>query len=90
MNWKKKHILILIVLVVCCVVLFAGDASAQCAMCKASAEANLKEGGSGIGKGLNKGILYLLSIPYILAGIFAFVWYRKKKEIKKFFRGEAP
>ena len=37
----------------------------QCAMCKAAAEAGMKEEGKeNIGAGLNKGILYLMSIPY--------------------------
>ncbi|MAB94585.1 MAG: hypothetical protein CMC98_00605 [Flavobacteriales bacterium] len=57
--------------------------NAQCAMCKAVVEANLKEGGSA-GAGLNEGILYLMAMPYIavfLFGIFYFLQKRNKKEI---------
>ena len=55
--------------------------SAQCAMCKAVVEANLKEGGSA-GAGLNEGILYLMATPYIavlLFGIFYYLQQRKKQ-----------
>jgi hypothetical protein len=52
-------------------------------MCKASVESNIKSQKNNFGVGLNKGILYLLAMPYILAGIGGILWYRKKKEIKK-------
>ena len=55
--------------------------NAQCAMCKAVVEANLKEGGSA-GAGLNEGILYLMAMPYIavlLFGIFYLLQKRKKQ-----------
>lgn len=46
-------------------ILLANSSFAQCAMCRANAESNLKNGGS-IAKGLNSGILYLMAIPYLL------------------------
>ena len=39
--------------------------SAQCAMCKATAQTDL-EGGAGVADGLNSGILYLMLFPYLL------------------------
>jgi len=60
---------------------FQAKLSAQCAMCKAVVEANLKEGGSA-GAGLNEGILYLMAMPYIavlLFGIFYYLQQRKKQ-----------
>jgi hypothetical protein len=66
----------------------AGDAAAQCAMCRATAESNLRQKTNNIGAGLNKGILYLMSIPYVIGGVGAFVWFRKKKEIKDFFNAK--
>lgn len=57
-------------------------AHAQCAMCKATAESNMKEQTNNYGAGLNKGILYLLSMPYILGGIGIFIWYRHRKQYK--------
>ena len=54
--------------------------SAQCPMCKMSAEQNLKDGGTA-GKGLNKGILYMFAAPYLLVGTLGFIWwYNRRKE----------
>jgi hypothetical protein len=49
---------------------------AQCAMCKTSVESDLKTGGS-IGKGLNTGILYLMTIPYIILILGAYFFFKK-------------
>ena len=65
------------------VLVFQTKLSAQCAMCKAVVEANLKEGGSA-GAGLNEGILYLMAMPYIavlLFGVFYYLQQRKKKTV---------
>ncbi len=57
-------------------------AQAQCPMCKASVESNLANGETK-GAGLNKGIMFLLIIPYLAAGSIAFVYYRNYKLRKK-------
>jgi hypothetical protein len=53
---------------------------AQCAMCKAVVESNI-EGGGGktVGKGLNDGILYLMTIPYFIIGALAYMFYKNWK-----------
>ncbi|MDC0249361.1 hypothetical protein OAK24_00600 [Flavobacteriales bacterium] len=56
---------------------FQNKLSAQCAMCKAVVEANLKEGGS-VGAGLNEGILYLMAMPYIAVLLFGIFYYLQK------------
>jgi len=56
--------------------------SAQCAMCKAVVEANLKEGGSA-GAGLNEGILYLMAMPYIAVLLFGIFYYFQKRNNKQ-------
>jgi len=57
------------------------DSLAQCPMCKTTVEANQKDGGKGLGKGLNSGILYLLSMPFIAVGSISAVYiYRKRRE----------
>ncbi len=61
--------------------LFIVAVEAQCPMCRMSAESNLANGGSE-GAGLNKGILYLLSLPYLLVMFLGFVWYRNRKATK--------
>ena len=55
------------------------DASAQCVMCKAVGEQSSKL--DGLGRGLNAGILFLMSIPYVLmvlGGII--IWRRFNKQ----------
>ncbi|MDJ1500728.1 hypothetical protein [Xanthocytophaga agilis] len=52
------------------------DVQAQCAMCRASVESNLSSGESTLGSGLNKGILFLLAMPYLAISIVAYLWYR--------------
>jgi hypothetical protein len=53
--------------------------NAQCAMCKAAVEANLKDGGSA-GAGLNEGILYLMAMPYIAMLLFLAFYYLQKRK----------
>ena len=52
---------------------------AQCPMCRMSAETNLENGGTA-GKGLNKGILYMLTAPYLLVGLIGYTFYKNKKK----------
>lgn len=66
----------------CLLMFFQIDLDAQCPMCKMSAESNLKNGGSA-GKGLNDGILYMLSLPYLLVAALAFIWWRNTKADKE-------
>ena len=51
---------------------------AQCPMCKMSAESNLQNGGTE-GRGLNAGILYMLSLPYLLVSVIGYIWWKRKK-----------
>tara|TARA_B110000908_G_scaffold44679_1_gene54387 strand:- start:122 stop:355 length:234 start_codon:yes stop_codon:yes gene_type:complete len=51
----------------------------QCAMCKAVVEANL-ESGDTKGAGLNDGILFLMSMPYIAVSLFALFFYLQKRK----------
>jgi len=65
-------------------VLMGQLASAQCAMCRATAESATEHGDKGIGEGLNMGIVYLMGAPYLLLGIVLTVFFRRK--IVAFFR----
>lgn len=67
-----------IVILVLLIFLLPEAASAQCPMCKASVESSMKEG-SRIAVGLNKGILYLLVMPYLFYGTIFFVWWFKTR-----------
>lgn len=63
-------------------VLFLPELSAQCPMCRMSAESNMANGGTA-GRGLNSGILYMLAMPYLIIGTVAFIWYRNRKKNKE-------
>jgi len=56
------------------------DANAQCAMCKAVLENQYSDDGIGKSGGINKGILFLMGIPYILIGLA--IWYYLKNRPK--------
>ena len=71
--------LILSIVILMTVSVFCGEASAQCAMCRATLENNVSNGEIGIAAGLNIGILYLFATPYLVIGFIAFMWYRRSK-----------
>ncbi len=78
-----KSIVVTLVLVLCIVMLMPvvdSETIAQCPMCRMSAESNLKDGGTA-GKGLNKGILYMLSVPYLLVGGLGFLWWKNRRRL---------
>jgi|LakMenEpi03Aug12_release.lakeMendotaPanAssembly.Ray.scaffolds.fasta_scaffold650311_2 hypothetical protein len=77
-----KNILFFVGLIFCMLFLLPLEADAQCAMCKGAAEANLRQGG-GDPKGLNNGILYMLSIPYLLVGGIGYWWWRNRRQEKE-------
>lgn len=58
----------------------SGSVQAQCAMCRANAESNIKSGKNNVGKGLNRGILYLLSVPYLIGGAAAFIYFKNRRK----------
>ena len=66
--------------------LFQISAMAQCAMCRASVENNVSNGETSIGSGLNSGILYLVVMPYLMAVIIGYLWYRASKKKKAKFQ----
>jgi hypothetical protein len=71
---------LLIKLTLVFVLIFSGfNAFSQCAMCSRVAESSRHENKDSA-DGLNTGIIYLLSVPYILGGIGVFVWYRSRKK----------
>ncbi|MEY4610343.1 MAG: hypothetical protein RL246_662 [Bacteroidota bacterium] len=73
--YKSLTILFLILFV------FMGlDATAQCAMCRTTVESTISNGRSNIATGLNTGILYLLSAPYLAVAVVAWLWFRQSKK----------
>ncbi len=64
---QKKNAYILVVLVL--LLIFTIDSRAQCAMCKAAAESDLENNSKSIARGLNKGILFLMAMPYLIVSV---------------------
>lgn len=58
--------------------LLTTTASAQCAMCRATVENSVSDGG-GLAAGLNAGIIYLASVPYLMLAGLAYFWYRHSR-----------
>jgi hypothetical protein len=56
---------------------------AQCAMCRATVENNVSNGDTSVGAGLNFGILYLFVMPYLLAAVIGYFWYKNAKTNRK-------
>ncbi len=60
---KKSHVVIALIVLGC--LLLPVTTEAQCAMCKASVESSINDP-SFVAKGINKGIVYLMIVPYLL------------------------
>jgi hypothetical protein len=61
-------------------VLLQANSFAQCAMCRASVSSTLSDGRNDVGNGINTGILYLLSAPYLLVAGLIWLWYSQAKK----------
>jgi hypothetical protein len=59
------------------------DVNAQCAMCRTTVESTISNGRSNIATGLNTGILYLLSAPYLAVAAVAYLWFRQSKKVQQ-------
>jgi hypothetical protein len=75
-----KKVFVLFVFFALCIL--ASDVLAQCPMCKTSLE-EARKNGSAVGSSLNNGILYLLAIPYSIAMVFGYIYWRNAKLKKK-------
>ncbi|MBT1705245.1 hypothetical protein [Chryseosolibacter indicus] len=74
----KKVLFILSILI-----LAITHVEAQCAMCRSTLENNFSNGNPGIASGINTGILYLLSMPYLAAAVIGYLWYKTSKNARK-------
>jgi hypothetical protein len=73
---KKKISYTIVIFLFCNAYSFA-----QCAMCRTSAESDLKSGGS-VAKGLNSGILFLMTVPYLILMIGGYFFFKKSIDAK--------
>ena len=79
----KKILITFIVLIFAST--FLGEVIAQCPMCRMSLESNLENGGTA-GNTINKGILYMLIVPYILVFSIGYMWYKRNRKVGDFTR----
>ncbi len=77
---RFSKVLFSLILITLFVTFVDGDLLSQCPMCKMSAEQNLKDGGTAA-KGLNKGILYMLTLPYLLVFGLGYLWFKNRKKL---------
>lgn len=68
---------------VLCTITYIKTTQAQCPMCKAAVESSMNDKNNTKGKGLNRGILYLLAMPYLLAGVTGAGYYYRYKKRKR-------
>lgn len=73
------QIVISCVFILLLLLVVSGDLAAQCPMCRMSAESNMENGGTA-GKGLNNGILYMLSMPYLIIGTIGYLWWKNRRK----------
>ncbi|WP_199137032.1 hypothetical protein [Pedobacter sp. ASV12] len=58
---------------------FTPSVKAQCSMCTINAEQGTKNGNNQT-KGINDGVVYLLSIPYLLIVGVGLIWYKNYRK----------
>ena len=75
---KRRLVIILVLLIASAQSIFA-----QCAMCRSTIENNYSNGDPGIAAGINTGILYLLSMPYLAIIVIGYLWYKSSKNASK-------
>lgn len=80
MKANKAIILSIATLALCLV--FSIDATAQCAMCQATAESS-RGAGSSVADGINKGVMYLFFTPYLVIGTIGFIWWRARRKAQQ-------
>jgi hypothetical protein len=76
MTMRNRFVLCAVVFLFALFLIAPDAAVAQCALCKANAESSV-QGGASTAKGLNAGIMYLLLIPYTIAGALGYWWYTR-------------
>ena len=73
---KKTHRIIVFTVTACLVMLFAGEAGAQCSICTKTAS----QLGDGPAKALNGAILYLAGAPLAIMGYIGWRWWKTEKQ----------
>jgi hypothetical protein len=78
--FRTNQYLLIFSLFLLMAVIAPSELSAQCAMCKQAAETSMKNDPSSMARSLNKGILYLMAVPYIM---IAFIFRKQLYQLWK-------
>lgn len=81
LKMKKYYILFIIIAIL---VVLPNITEAQCSMCKAAVQSSMDQENS-VARGINKGILYLMAVPYLL---LAFIFRKPIISLWKTMRGK--
>lgn len=73
----KRALTIVTLVAILLVVTLTVDA--QCAMCQATAETS-HDAGASAADGINKGVMYILVMPYIIMGTIGYFWWRSRQK----------
>ena len=73
----KKYIPVLVVLTL--LVIAYVPTQAQCAMCSGQVE-TATSAGSSVALGINKGVLYIFMMPYLIMGTIGYFWWKARKK----------
>ena len=57
-------------------------AFSQCAMCQGQVESSTAAGSS-VALGVNKGVLYIFMMPYLIIATVAFFWWKSRKQVQE-------
>lgn len=71
---KFLPFLIVVLVMVACL-----PSHAQCAMCAGQVE-SATDAGSSVALGINKGVLYIFMMPYLIMGTIGYFWWRGRKK----------
>ena len=73
----KKYLQIFLIIIIAMIAY--SPAQAQCAMCAGQVE-SATSAGSSIALGVNKGVLYIFMMPYLIMGTIGYFWWKGRKK----------
>ena len=73
----KKYLPVFLVLMLLIIAYL--PTSAQCAMCQGQVE-TATDAGSSVALGINKGVLYIFMMPYLVMGTLGYFWWKGRKK----------
>lgn len=73
----KKHLPVFMLLALLTIAYL--PTHAQCAMCTGQVE-TATNAGSSVALGINKGVLYIFMMPYLIMGTLGYFWWKGRKK----------